>query len=168
MTDAELFRSLVVVNAGREHMAWIGNSFVKSLCDSMGDGYDARMDRDAIGRAMRDPAATALVVAPVGSPDDFVGWAVGIGGAVVFAYVRYIHRRMGIGSNLMAMVTDCLPPWRFCYWTRAISRMSVKGFPCLHDVDAHEKLLLKVKGNHAQESYVPPIQKQHEHPVAGL
>jgi hypothetical protein len=168
MTEAELFASLTSAPATRVHQAWMFDTFTRSLCDSMGDGYDARMDRDALGRAMRDPAATSLVVTPGSSADDFVGWAVGIGGAVVFAYVRYCHRRMGIGSNLMAMVTDSLPPWRFCYWTRAISRMSVKGFPCLHDMDAHDELILKVKGNHAQESHVHPFQKQHQYPAAGV
>lgn len=124
------------------HHPWVCQTFARSAHEVDGGSEERKRDVRILLRVLRDPRARSTVAVPHGFPDDFLGWSLALDGALVFAYVGYRHRRQGLGSYLMGKVTpDAGKPWRLAYWTRAASRMALKGFPVTHDLDAYEALL---------------------------
>lgn len=143
MSNAALSRGwlecLEVQAAGRQHTHWMGSTFSNSLRNNGGAG-DCRASVALLDRVLRDVRVRTVVASPSGHPDVYLGWAVSLFGAVVFAYVAYESRRGGLGTCLLETVSPATSPWRFAFWTRAAARMAAKGYPCVYDLAAHEAL----------------------------
>ena len=115
--------------------AWIGDSLRHSLMDA--ETSDRRRLHRGIQALTRHHGATVLVAIPAAHPDDYLGWAIGVGGCIAYVYVRQIVRRTGLGHMLIEAVAPLsgrasLPALA---WTRAASRMAAAGYRWHHDLD---------------------------------
>jgi len=83
------------------------------------------------GRLRRHLMTIGSKVLVATAPDDadaLIGWCATLpGNLLVFAYVKYVYRRDGIGSSLaIAAGCDFAKPVRLVFWTRAASRIAAK------------------------------------------
>ena len=122
--------------------AFVFSTFGESL-RHVGGGYDIMLLRNALQRALRDVECSAVVATPAGDSDELLGWAVGMRGALLYAYVRFPYRRSKLGFHrlgnrlISAVVGDGTIP--SALWTRDASQMAAAGYPIRYDLDAHER-----------------------------
>lgn len=118
-----------------------------TFSDSLRSRYskDARVELEhALMRALLDPEVRTAMATPHGKPDALNGWAVGLRGVLLYAYVRFPYRCSKIvphvGSSLIREVCDgdtiCS-----ALWTIDASRMAAHGFPIRYDLDEHSRFL---------------------------
>lgn len=125
----------------REHHPLARSSFVRACSEVEPDPPAARiLLHKIIHRVLVDPRACTVAAWPHGYPDEHIGWAVAIDGALVFAYVKKSFRRHGLGTMLVAQVLEPDGPIRVAYWTRAAGRMALGGYPIVHDACAQSEL----------------------------
>lgn len=123
----------------------VHHSFVFStFCDSMRDSADyesIRLYEFSLKRALIDPGAMTAIATPKDSWDEFLGWAVGLDGALLYAYVRFPYRMSQIvrhvGDSLIRRVAGDAGGVRAALWTLDASRMAGHGYPIRYDLDAH-------------------------------
>lgn len=140
----EILSSVEVVPFLPAHAPWVLATFWRQLLRAEGVDADQAMQyADALARALRGPARV-YVATPRGYTDDAVGWAAGVGGAVVFAYVRRDFRRHGIATQLAGCLTE-RPPVRLAFWTDAADAIQVHGFPVEYDIHAFREFLRYVR-----------------------
>lgn len=123
-----------------DHMPWLYDTFGRSAFPSLND---ARASHHAkLLQGLREaPGVRSIVATVAGNPDTYVGWALGKEGVVLYVYVGYRYRRLGVGTFLMSQVApETTNLWRFAHWTRAASRMALNGYKCTYDLDAHNAL----------------------------
>jgi hypothetical protein len=107
------------------------------------DGRDIALLRSALQRALRDVDCSAVVATPAGDANELLGWAVGMRGALLYAYVRFPYRRSKLGFHRLgdrligAVVGNGTIP--SALWTRDASQMAAAGYPIRYDLDAHER-----------------------------
>lgn len=115
-----------------------------TFCDSLRRDVDfnaRRMLENSLRRALLDPDVKTAVATPRGKRDELLGWAVGLRGALLYAYVRFPYRMSKIvkhvGDSLIREV--CCPDVgvRAALWTLDASRMAAHGYPIRYDLDAH-------------------------------
>jgi hypothetical protein len=109
-----------------------------------GPGVLARQQTSAFGRMLQTRAGRAVVAVPRGHDEDFLGWALGLDGYVVFAYVRDWCRRQGIGAQLLCALTDEIPIG-VGYWTPDAAAMAAARFPIRYEIHAYQALLAFVR-----------------------
>lgn len=146
MTD-RLCNHLDVIPAPPSSRPWILDSFRGQLSRLEGGPRECAAEQThALARLVGWQAGTAVVAVPRGYADDFVGWAVELGGALLFVYVREVFRRQGVGSALMAALPLRLPV-EVAYWTADADAMAAAGFPIRYEIHAYRALLAFVRGN---------------------
>jgi len=139
--DYDFIRSLEYGPATGEHHPLIKSSFTRSIAETDPDPHAARIYlHKIIHRVLVDPRTISVVAWPRGYPDEHIGWAVAQDGALVFAYVKEHFRRCGLGTMLLAHVSESVGPIRVAYWTRAASRMALGGYPIVHDACVQSEL----------------------------
>lgn len=144
----DLSRYHEIIKAPRSALEWIAGTFYGQIqrIPSFVPSHPAAQS-DALVRMIQTGDATAVVAVPRGHPDDFSGWAVGLRGALVFAYVRRVLRRHGIGAELMGSVTPADSSAIHCaYWTTDAEGMCRHGMPLVYDIFAYQALLAFVRG----------------------
>lgn len=123
------------------HFPLVRSSFVRAVSEIEPDPAASRiLLHKIIHRVLVDPSSRTVVASPVGYPDEHIGWAVALGGALVFAYVKKDFRHRGLGTVLVSQVLDPDGPIRVAYWTRAAGRMALGGYPIVHDMSAQAEL----------------------------
>lgn len=132
--DESPINHLAIVTAKAEHSPWMLATARHVLRQT--PGVDAVTTTRALGRAMRDPCAAGVVLTPVGYPDDYVAWGLGIRGAVVFAFVREEFRRRGVGRHVISLVTTAPVGEQIpcAVWTEDFSEMAEAGFPITYSL----------------------------------
>lgn len=139
--DYALLASLDCGPIAREHHKVVRCTFADSVSEAELDPPAARIAlHKIIHRVLVDPRAVSVVAWPRGYPDEQIGWAVSLDGALVFVYVKYHFRRKGLGTMLAARVLEPDGPIRVVYWTRAAGRMALGGYPIVHDGCAQAEL----------------------------
>jgi len=122
--------------------AFVFSTFGESLRHTEG-GRDVMLLRNALQRALRDTDCAAVVATPAGDTDELLGWAVGLRGSLLYAYVRFPYRRSKLGFHrlgdrlISAVVGD--GPIPSALWTHDASQMAAAGYPIRYDLDAHER-----------------------------
>jgi GNAT superfamily N-acetyltransferase len=140
-------RHHTVIAAPPGALAWIAGSFEGQIARIPCGPRNTHEQADALIRMIRLGKAQAMVATPRGYPDDWSGWAVGAGGALLFAYVRAPLRRHGIGLELIGAVTpESANSVHVAYWTNDVDGMSRHGIPLLYDIRAYQALLDHVRG----------------------
>lgn len=110
-----------------------------------GPGVLAQQQTHALYRILQTGAGRAVVVSPRGHVDDWLGWALGLDGFVLFAYVRDWCRRQGLGAQLLCTLTDAVPVG-VAYWTPDAAGMADARFPIRYEIRAYQALLSFVRG----------------------
>ena len=128
-----------------ESWAWIDDTFGWRLREMTCGPRDVGAQVAALHRVLFTGAGTALVSSPIGYPDEWTGWAVGLGGSLVFAYVREEFRKQGIGHRLIVRSTQGQPV-HVAYWTEDAEEMQAHGYPIAYDIRAYQALLAFVRG----------------------
>lgn len=115
-----------------------------TFCDSLRSSHDfnsVRKLENSLRRALIDPDASTAVATPKGEPDELLGWAVGLRGILLYAYVRFPYRQgkiiKRVGDTLIRMVANGETGYRAAMWTLDASRMAAHGYPIRYDLDAH-------------------------------
>jgi hypothetical protein len=122
--------------------AFVFSTFGDSLRHT-DDARDIILLRNALQRALRDTDCAAVVATPASDNDELLGWAVGMRGALLYAYVRFPYRRSKLGFHrlgdrlISSVVGDGTVP--SALWTRDASQMAAAGYPIRYDLDAHER-----------------------------
>lgn len=130
---------IISVAYAPEHGAFVFGTFLDSLADAPSFPLSLLDYRRVLDRVLRDPRSRCVVAVPAGHPDDLLGWACAYDAALVFAYTRYVVRRKGVATVLVAELG--LPiPLPVVYWTRACSRIAATGKLLYFDVDALERI----------------------------
>jgi len=139
-----------------QHLQFVCGTFSDAVRETPGTKSETwTLGERALTRAIRDPQAKTCVVFPAGYPDELIGWALSMPTCLVFAYVRYSHRRGRVlghhfGIDLLTRVAnlpivdaafDADASVPVAIWTRSASRMAARGFPIRYDLDEHEKFL---------------------------
>ena len=113
------------------HWPFILDSFRKSLA-SLSHVASPRAHTEGLERLLRGRLGSAVVATPAGHPDTYLGWAVAIDGALLFAYVPAGLRRLGIARQMVAELFTS-GPVHLVYWTDTAERIQRAGFPLVHD-----------------------------------
>lgn len=146
----QLVKYHVILPAPRGAWAWIASTFRGQIANITCGPRNPAAQAGALMRALTLGEGRAVVACPRGYPEEFSGWAVGMHGALLFAYVRHPLRRQGIGLELIGSVTpDDVPVVRAAYWTEDAEGMSRHGIPIAYDFRAHQALLAFVRGPEA-------------------
>jgi len=114
-----------------------------------GPGVLAQQQTQALCRILQTRAGRAIVIAPRGHNDDWLGWALGINGFVLFVYVRDCFRRQGLGAQLLCSLTNAVPVG-VAYWTPDAAQMAGAGFPITYEIRAYQALLAFVRSGRPQ------------------
>lgn len=123
-----------------DHAGFVVGTFAASLSEEFPWRQSSmRPHKRILERVLRDPECRAFVAVPRGHGDDFLGWAASIGGALVYAHVKPIVQRQGVGRTLIDAL-GISPPVPVIYWTRTCSRLVVEGKPFYFDTVALERL----------------------------
>jgi len=124
------------------HHPFVFATFSDSLRSST-DWNSRRQLEHALHRALLDPESSTAVATPKGRPDELLGWAVSLRGALFYAYVRFPYRMSKIvrhvGDGLIREVCGQAPGVRAALWTLDASRMAAHGYPIRYDLDAHNE-----------------------------
>jgi hypothetical protein len=125
-----------IVPATAEHHRWMFATFRAQLYAQMTEprGADPHRLACALMRVARGPGR-CLVAIPSGYPHQPLGWAIGLAGALVFAYVRQPLRLHGIGLQLTAALSHDVPV-RLAIWTRDAEAIKKHGLSMDHDPNA--------------------------------
>lgn len=105
----------------------------------MTSASQAQGQRGALERILRGGIGRAVSATPAGFPDELMGWALSLDGALIFAYVSDDFRRQGLGAALVSRVTDALPV-PLAYWTRDAEEMAAHGLAIRYDIHAFRAL----------------------------
>lgn len=139
--DHSLLASMDCGPINSAHFPIVRSTFAHAVAETEPDPATARLAlHRIIHRVLVDPRTVSVVAWPRGYSDEHIGWAVALGGALVFVYVKYRFRRKGIGTMLAARVLDPDGPIRVAYWTRAAGRMALGGYPIVHDMAAQSEI----------------------------
>jgi GNAT superfamily N-acetyltransferase len=82
-----------------------------------------------------------------------MGWALGLDGALLFAYVSADFRLQGLGAALMTTVAPDAPV-RVAFWTRDAESMRAHGFPIEYSIDAFRALCGYVRRDYRKHQQV--------------
>jgi hypothetical protein len=140
-----LTRHCCYVPAPAAAHTWIRESFRDHVSDIAGGPGDVDGQAWALVRALSTNAATATLAIPRGEPDAWLGWVVAMRGRIVFAYMRSMFRRKGIGLEMVGAVLD-RTPIDVAYWTSDARAMADHGIPIRYSIDAYNDLLYFVRG----------------------
>lgn len=121
------------------YVPFIGASMRGSLGASPCRPLDVDRQVQAVLRITRGCEGKSYVATLAGHPDDYVGWVASLDGDIAYVYVRKPMREQGIGAHLISLCTD-ETPISFAFWSLTASKMALKGFPVVHDLDAFEKV----------------------------
>jgi hypothetical protein len=130
---------------GSRHRPWVVCTLLSSVRETPCLGRELQLIEDALTRALDSKMTKTVIASPSGHPDVFLGYAIALGDALLFAYVRYANRRGRLGhrfgSDLIGRVIDGRTSAHIpvILWTRAASRMAANGYPIRFDLDEYEK-----------------------------
>lgn len=123
-----------------EHRRFLWENFCESIrsCWPWSGLRSAELRYD-LEREMAQPGTVSRMIASNEDPDDFLGWLVvrPERREVVFAFVRYRARRMGVLTDALSElgITKAGGPIPVLYWTRASHRMAkAHGWPLYFNV----------------------------------
>ena len=140
MPDA-LTSHVSIIPATPASWPWILHSFRHQIGGiDGGPSLLAESQRRALERILRGGIGPAVVAVPVGFPTEFLGWAVAVDGRVLYAYVRSVFRRQGVGAQLVCAVTDRVPV-EVAYWTPEAQAIADHGWPIRYEIQAYRTLL---------------------------
>jgi hypothetical protein len=128
-----------IVPAATAYWPYALDSFRRHLlyhCDGEHTESQTYRHRNRLAALLRGGLARMVVAAPNGY-EEALGWAVALGEVVVFAYVREQLRRNGLGSQMIARLTESVPV-RVAYWTPSAAEIRAAGFPIVFDRDAYD------------------------------
>jgi hypothetical protein len=115
------------------HGAFVETTFVETLKDTPPWCWGSPSgNRRVLSRVLRDPTARVVVAIPLAHPQELIGWAATIHGALVFVYVRPLMRQVVPDSALV----DALalpPPVPVAYWTLGCAARAAEGWPGFFD-----------------------------------
>lgn len=120
---------------------WIADSFRRYLlhhCDGEHSSAQAHRHTQRLTALMRGNLVRVAIARPAGHAEA-LGWAAALGDVLVFAYVREILRRHGIGSQLATSLTEAFP-MRLAYWTPLAQLIRDASYPLVFDRDAYESI----------------------------
>jgi GNAT superfamily N-acetyltransferase len=124
---------------------WMIACFHKQIQRIDGGPHElAHSQRDALARILRGGLGSAVVASPIGFPEEEGGFAVALGGALLFAYVRNDFRRQGIARKMLQALT-LRTPVEAAYWTPEAEAIAAHGFPLRYDINAYRSLLAFVR-----------------------
>ncbi len=153
MTD--LLAHVDIIPARASHVPWILSTFREQARRMpLATPQQTRAEAGAIERILRGGIGQAAVMVPLGSLDDGMGWALGMGGALLFGYVSAEFRRQGLGSALAATVAP-LVPVQVAFWTRDAEAMRAHGFPIQYSIDAFRALCSYVRRDYRRPQHQP-------------
>jgi hypothetical protein len=143
VTD-DILPSVDVVAALPAHLPWVFATFREQAAHlPLGSRHEAHELACALLRVARGPGLCAVAI-PQGYPNEPLGWAVTLGRAVLFAYVRAPLRMHGIGVQMISELVKPLPV-RVAMWTDDAEAIQQHGFPIEYDIHAFRALCTYVR-----------------------
>lgn len=120
------------------HGAFVYLSFVETMRETPPWCWGSpSQNRKVLSRVLRDHQCRAVVLAPKGHPDQVIGWAASINGALLFDHVRPELRAV-IPELLAVNALDLDPPIPVAFWTRTHARRAAAGWHAFFDTRALE------------------------------
>lgn len=148
MTD--LLAHVDIAPALPSHAPWVLATFREQVSRlPLTTRAQACQQTQAIERIWRGRLGKVAVASPSGFPDELMGWALALDGALLFAYVSREFRQQGLGAALIAAVTQGAPV-PVAYWTPEAEAIAAHGFPIVYSIHAFRALCRYVRRDYHQ------------------